>query len=130
MTNADYAHLLGFVSNRASKYHSHLSHLHPRTDHIPQLSAHRYIFLLIRETPSSGPQATDFPATQRTAAPSDPKASENLADRMGFDVAAYLAKKGLQVVGASVMLVRPDLESLVDNAKIGASTLVDKVMGK
>lgn len=47
-----------------------------------------------------------------------------------MDVGAYLAKKVLNVVGASVMLVRPDVESLVDNAKIGAATLVDKLTGK
>jgi hypothetical protein len=93
-------------------------------------SAHRYVFLLLRETATSAPQATDFPATQRTHAPSDAKNSENLADRSGFDVAAYLEKKGLDVVGVSGMLVRGDTESWVDNAMIGAGTLVDKVMGR
>ncbi|GHJ90296.1 hypothetical protein NliqN6_6698 [Naganishia liquefaciens] len=96
----------------------------------PPGHAHRYVFLLLQESPSSAPQATDFPASQRTAAPSDSKTTENLADRMGMDVAAYLTKKGLQVVGASVMSVKPDVESLVDNAKIGAATLMDKLTGK
>ncbi|KAJ9102853.1 hypothetical protein QFC19_004581 [Naganishia cerealis] len=94
------------------------------------LDAHRYVFLLLRETASSAPQATDFPSTQRTHAASFPKENENLADRMGFNAAEYVEKKGLKVVGVTWMFVAPDLESLVDNAKIGVATVLDKVMGK
>ena len=48
---------------------------------------------------------------------------------MGFNAAEYVEKKGLKVVGVTWMSVRPDAESWVDNAKIGAQTVMDKVMG-
>lgn len=48
---------------------------------------------------------------------------------MGFNAAEYAEKKGLQVVGVTWMFVRPDAESLLDNAKVGAQTVMDKVRG-
>ncbi|KAJ9116500.1 hypothetical protein QFC24_006733 [Naganishia onofrii] len=96
----------------------------------PLVLAHRYIFILARESSTSAPQPTDFPSTQLTHAPSVPKDSENLADRAGFNVHEYLEKKGMPVVGVTYMFVAPDVESLVDNVGIMAGTVVDKVMGR
>ncbi|KAJ9113241.1 hypothetical protein QFC22_006080 [Naganishia vaughanmartiniae] len=102
----------------------------PFSYHANQGHAHRYTFLLARESTTSAPQATDFPSTQLTHAPSFPKTSENLADRSGFNVHEYLEKKQMPVVGVSYFFVGPDVESLIDNVGVMGRTVVDKVMGR
>ncbi|KAJ9092281.1 hypothetical protein QFC21_006923 [Naganishia friedmannii] len=92
--------------------------------------AHRYAFLLARESATSAPQASDFPSAQLTHAPSFPKTSENLADRAGFNAHEYLEKKQMPVVGVSYIFVGPDVESLIDNVGVMGRTVVDKVMGR
>lgn len=97
----------------------------------PSSSAHRYTFLLARESLTSAPQAADFPSAQLTHSSTfATKTTENLADRAGFDVAGYLSGKGMPVVGVTWMWVGPDAESLVDNVGIMVGTVVDKVMGR
>jgi hypothetical protein len=49
---------------------------------------------------------------------------------MGFYAEPFIQKYSMKIVGLTFMRVGPDAGALVDNAKLGVESVVDKIVGK
>jgi len=88
----------------------------------PGTGAHRYVFILARQG-GSAPSRSDFPNAEPR------QGDEDLKDRMGFNAYEYIQQKGLEVVGVTMMEVSANVQSAVDNVKLGAEAVAHKIQG-
>lgn len=87
----------------------------------PDFRFHRYVFLVARESPTyEAKGGKDYPVDGES----------DLKGRLQWNAAEYCKEEGLTIEGVGWMEVQADGKAIVDNAKLTAESIVNKVMGK
>ncbi|GAA5997544.1 hypothetical protein JCM5350_004041 [Sporobolomyces pararoseus] len=87
----------------------------------PDFRFHRYVFLVARESPTYEPKGEkDYPVDGES----------DLKGRLSWNASQYCKEEKLTIEGVGWMSVQADGKAIVENAKLTAESLVNKVMGK
>lgn len=87
----------------------------------PDFRFHRYVFLVCRESPTYEPKGNKgYPVDGES----------DLAGRLGWNAAEYCKEEKLTIEGVGWMSVQADIPAIIENTKLTAESLVNKVMGK
>ncbi|GAA5936670.1 YbhB/YbcL family Raf kinase inhibitor-like protein [Sporobolomyces koalae] len=106
------AHQLGLNAN-VTKY------LAPSPS--PDFRFHRYVFIVARESPTyEAKGGKDYPVDGES----------DLKGRLQWNAAEYCTEEKLKIEGVGWMSVQADGPAIVENAKLTAESLVNKVLGK
>ena len=87
----------------------------------PDFRFHRYVFLIARESPTYEPKGNKgYPVD----------GDSDLKGRLMWNAAEYCKEEKLTIEGVAWMSVQADGPAILENAKLTAESLVNKVMGK
>jgi hypothetical protein len=94
----------------------------------------RYTFILCRHKDESAPPPRFDVESLRSHYEGSPgdlgNPPQDIIDRMKFNTQEFIDKNGLEVVGATYMMIEGNLKSAAANAGLTAQAMANKVVGK